>query len=134
MDLQTIRFTVAGYRLQYLTGPKLAQYVVDFDAGDDIKPFKFTLRDPRVTRQRHRRVDPSAPKAAYGSAEHRAKSAKRHPPETANLVGADGKAAKKVEVMSSRRAAPTSGKGLRRVYGARYLRINRDRFAAEASS
>ena len=70
VDLQTIRFTVDDHRLQYLTGQKVAEYVVGFAAGDPIEPFEFTLRGPRVTRRRQKPVDPSAPRVAYGSPEH----------------------------------------------------------------
>jgi hypothetical protein len=46
VDVQTIRFTRDGERLIYLTPYTAAGYVVAFDAGDEIEPFSFTLRNP----------------------------------------------------------------------------------------
>ena len=44
VDVQSIRFTVGGERFVYLTPYSVSGYVVAFDAGDDIHPFKFGLR------------------------------------------------------------------------------------------
>lgn len=45
VDVQAIRFsTTDGQRHTYLTPPTVAGYVVAFDAGEDIHPFRFTLR------------------------------------------------------------------------------------------
>jgi len=43
VDVQSIRFTVAGERFAYLTPYAVSGYVVAFDAGDDIHPFRFRL-------------------------------------------------------------------------------------------
>jgi hypothetical protein len=51
VDLQTIRFTRGDERLIYLTPYAAAGYVVAFDAGDEIEPFSFTLRNPTKTRR-----------------------------------------------------------------------------------
>lgn len=137
VDLQTIRFTLDDHRLQYLTGTEVASYVVGFDAGDPIEPFAFTLRKPRVTRRSRKTGDPAAPKAQFGSPEHRAKAARtyaarRKSPETFPLVGANGDVTHE-EVLSAKRAAPVLFRGIGRArhYGHRLLRINRDRFAPE---
>jgi hypothetical protein len=51
VDIQTIRFTRGGERLIYLTPYTAAGYVVAFDAGDEIEPFSFSLRNPTKTRR-----------------------------------------------------------------------------------
>lgn len=44
VDIQTVRFTDGdGVRRVYLTPTAVEQYVVGFDAGDEIKPFAFGL-------------------------------------------------------------------------------------------
>lgn len=57
VDVQTVRFTDSeGVRRVYLTPMAVEKYVIDFDAGDPIEPFKFGLYDtqrvnvPRKTR------------------------------------------------------------------------------------
>jgi hypothetical protein len=47
-DVQCIRFTDSelGIRYTYLTPREVQQYVIDYDAGDPIKPFSFTLSNP----------------------------------------------------------------------------------------
>ena len=47
VDTQTIRFTRNNARYVYLTPWAVYGYVVGFDAGDEIVPFTFQLRDPR---------------------------------------------------------------------------------------
>jgi hypothetical protein len=54
VDVQTVRFTRSGERLIYLTPYSVAGYVVAFDAGDEIHPFRFQLRDPIKGRRRQR--------------------------------------------------------------------------------
>jgi len=51
VDLQTIRFTRGDERLVYLTPYTAAGYVVAYDAGDEIEPFNFTLRNPTKVRR-----------------------------------------------------------------------------------
>lgn len=43
IDQQTIRFTRAGERWVYLTPWAVQRYIVEFDAGDPIDPFEFSL-------------------------------------------------------------------------------------------
>ena len=45
---QTIRFTLNKERLVYQTPDEVKGYVVAFDAGGKIEPFKFTIKDPIV--------------------------------------------------------------------------------------
>ena len=46
VDVQTIRFSTNGDRLVYLTPYAVQGYIVAFDAGDEIQPFSFQLREP----------------------------------------------------------------------------------------
>lgn len=52
VDAQTIRWTnpETEQRFYYLTPAKVQDYVIAFDAGDDIKPMTFTLGHPAFTR------------------------------------------------------------------------------------
>ena len=57
VDLRTIRFTLAGERHIYLTPYSVSGYVIAYDAGDDVHPFRFTLReDQRVIGEAQRRT------------------------------------------------------------------------------
>lgn len=119
VDTQTIRFRVGDKRYQYLTPAAAAQYVVDFDAGDAIKPFSFQLRDPREVAVRLR-----TPKGQALIAENtrRRRQAKTDgtTPEYESLAGHETQKGKK----------PTRlvfGSGGRRMYGQRVLRYNQDR-------
>lgn len=53
-DLQTIRFTYEDERFIYVTPWRVGQYVVDYDAGDPIKPFRFQLRADQRIAVRHK--------------------------------------------------------------------------------
>lgn len=44
VDIHGIRFTDGAKRYTYLTPPLVEQYVVAFDAGETIHPFRFRLR------------------------------------------------------------------------------------------
>lgn len=64
VDIHSIRFTDGAKRYTYLTPPAVERYIVAFDAGDEIHPFRFRLRSDQrliVTRQKHtdaqRRID-----------------------------------------------------------------------------
>ena len=49
-DMQTIRWTQNGERIVYITPYAVQDYLIAFDAGDEIKPFKFALdHDRRMT-------------------------------------------------------------------------------------
>jgi hypothetical protein len=48
VDIQTVRFSLGLWRYEYLTPPSIQDYIVSFDAGDVIKPFKFRLQRPKI--------------------------------------------------------------------------------------
>ena len=52
VDVQTIRFTLGGERFVYLTPPAVTGYVIAFDAGEAIHPFRFRLRQDQELRVR----------------------------------------------------------------------------------
>jgi hypothetical protein len=52
VDLQTIRWTDETGRRVFLTPYEVAGYVVAFDAGEEIHPFRFTLRNSVPALQR----------------------------------------------------------------------------------
>jgi hypothetical protein len=52
VDVQTIRFTLSGERFVYLTPPAVTGYVIAFDAGEEIHPFRFRLRQDQELRVR----------------------------------------------------------------------------------
>jgi hypothetical protein len=56
VDTQTIRFTLGAERYAYLTPYSVTGYVIAFDAGDEIHPFRFRLYEEQkvAIRQRHR--------------------------------------------------------------------------------
>jgi hypothetical protein len=72
VDTQTIRFTMNGERYAYLTPYSVTGYVIAFDAGDEITPFRFRLYDDQKIEVRVRRRTPAG-QAQYGAA----KKAKR---------------------------------------------------------
>lgn len=76
VDVQTVRFTDAdGVRRVYLVPPAVAGYVVAFDAGEDLVPFDFRLREEqRVNVRTQRRTDEGKAKAR---ADNKARAAKR---------------------------------------------------------
>jgi hypothetical protein len=69
VDTQTIRFTIDDERHIYLTPPAASGYVIAFDAGDEMWPFSFQLRErfPIPTR-RNRKVKTPEGKAADAAA------------------------------------------------------------------
>jgi hypothetical protein len=87
VDSQTIRFTRGGIRYLYLTPYAVQGYIVAFDAGDEIRPFSFQLRDPRKIR-RHLRTE-------AGKAIERARIRDKRRPKAApaGTVNGEGKSA-----------------------------------------
>ena len=71
VDVQSIRFSLEGERHVYLTPYAVAGYVVAFDAGDDIHPFRFQLREDQ------KRVARQAKRTPAGVAVDRARTAAR---------------------------------------------------------
>lgn len=129
-DTQTIRFTDAdGERWAYITPPIAAQYVVDFDAGDVIKPFKFTLDRERAVKVRRRITAPTEAAKPVVAA--------RNKIHKGNAKGAPEPSRELVEVASTRipyvvddpnaePSPPRVFKTKKRSYGHRLLRINRE--------
>jgi hypothetical protein len=71
VDVQSVRFTKGGVRHTYFTPPAVAGYVVAFDAGDDIHPFRFTLREDQRLPVRRRMRTPAGNEKARVSAQVR---------------------------------------------------------------
>jgi len=65
VDIQTIRWSDENGRHVFLTPFSAASYIVAFDAGDEIEPFRFQLRDPVQAAQKQARSE--AAKAAKAS-------------------------------------------------------------------
>ena len=65
VDFHSIRFTDGTRRYTYLTPPKVAEYVVAFDAGDTLHPFSFQLRGEQRLVQRRRVRTPEAKRATH---------------------------------------------------------------------
>lgn len=124
VDTQTVRFTIGDVRLQYLTPASLADYVVRFDAGDRIAPFRFRLRDPiKVARQT--RTDMGKTIAAENKRRRKAAVGDSGQSPTASLSDAG-------ERHKTGGPKPTRlvfGSGGKRSYGHRVLRYNQDRAA-----
>lgn len=76
VDVQTIRFTIAGERFVYLTPPAVTGYVIAFDAGDKIHPFRFRLRRDQELRVR------AKTKTAAGKADDKTRRATRKARQT----------------------------------------------------
>lgn len=74
VDTQSIRFTINGERYAYLTPYSVQGYVVGFDAGDEIHPFRFRLYEEQKVAVRQR-TRTTAGTAVDGAAK-RAKRAK----------------------------------------------------------
>lgn len=86
VDMHTIRFTDGGKRYTYLTPPKVEGYVVAFDAGDTIHPFRFGLRtDQRMVLTRNKRTD-------AGKRQANAKQSEQYARRRAERVEADPEA------------------------------------------
>lgn len=93
VDVQTIRFTLNGERFVYLTPPAVTGYVIAFDAGEEIHPFRFRLRQDqelRVRRQHTTEAGKAKKKArnAVAAAEKRAAAAERDAADSAATTAA----------------------------------------------
>jgi hypothetical protein len=126
VDTQAIRFTSGGKRLIYLTPWTAQNYVVAFDAGDEIKPFEFRIGNPIEAKRKPykpatiREVrDLSMTDNAIRQRE--AKKARRAKGPTV-AAPASGPVA---------RAVPRVFKARKRTYGHRVLRINKERESAQ---
>lgn len=76
VDTQSVVFSVPHegelVRLTYLTPPVLQAYVIAFDAGEELWPFRVTLKDPHLTRRPKRAK--AAGKAAVAGTKTRQKA------------------------------------------------------------
>jgi hypothetical protein len=73
VDVHAIKFTVGDRRYTHLCPPPVADYIVAFDAGDDIHPFRFYLRDDQRLVVRRQRRTPAG-KKLHNAAERRKKA------------------------------------------------------------
>jgi hypothetical protein len=149
IDLQTVRFTRGprdnSERFVYLTPYQIQDYIVAFDAGDQIQPFSFTLLNQNRITARRRRITPAG-KVANAARRTAIRAARRARGGTGDKPLADPRqerAAKDEAIeayAAARRANPgpahTSTGGRkppprvartsRRTYGLRAMRINRE--------
>lgn len=139
-DTQAIRFSRNGERLVYMTPYAVQGYVIAFDAGDEIHPFSFQLREPaRVKKARRTAAGLAAVRAARAADQAVRKSAPRG--KALPEVHADARTAAKVAyaqaralhaqakdreetTTGARKAPPRVFKKKSRTYGHRLLRIN----------
>jgi len=149
VDTQSLRFTYFDQRLVYLTPPAVAEYVVSFDAGDPIEPFRFHLRNPVRVRRETRTDAGKARHREYNREMRAAKDEIAVKSIAADRPEADRKESAPPPVADPKESAPAArapsykyDKGGRRPpprvfktkqrrYGHRVLRWNRER-AAEA--
>jgi hypothetical protein len=83
VDVYGIKMSIGDRRHTYLTPPKVHEYIVGFDAGDTIHPFRFSLDDTaRVTHRRKLRTDP-------GKEVDRARTAERYAKKVAAKIEAE---------------------------------------------
>lgn len=122
VDTQTIRFTIDGERRQYLTPAGAAMYVVAFDAGDKLEPFRFRITSPRLVAQTVR-----TPRGhEIHAANQRARNASvGHSSEGSTPLQSD--AGERTRRGGSKPTRLVFGSNGRRSYGQRVLRYNRDR-------
>lgn len=73
VDTQTVRFTIDGERYAYLTPYSVSGYVIGFDAGDSIHPFRFRLYEDQKVAVRSRKRTPAG--LATQAADKKAKAA-----------------------------------------------------------
>jgi hypothetical protein len=147
-DNQTIRFTQNGERLVFLTPYAVQGYVIGFDAGDEIQPFSFQLRNPiRTKRTRLLAAGAEANRARIRARRRVTKKARDlGVPLNAPKVKAAERAAAKAAYAEAiaaqpggvtvveggpehRRVPPRVFKKKMRTYGHRMLRINQEHAA-----
>jgi hypothetical protein len=99
VDVYGIKFTIGERRHTYLTPPKVHEYIVAFDAGDTIHPFRFSLSDDaRVTHRRKLRTD-------HGKEVDRAQRKARYAEKAAEKVASDANATDAQRAIARERAA-----------------------------
>ena len=152
VDMQTIRWTTPNERVVYVTPGSVMDYIINFDAGDEIKPFTFRLLSeqkatiPAVRRnQAAKKVQ--AAKARARTAETRKRKVAASPTASraekkvaAEKATASQKKLAQVKATEGPKASTTKRKGDAthyripvhaktgdRYYGMNALRINQDR-------
>jgi hypothetical protein len=114
VDVQAIRFTSGGKRHTFLTPPTVAGYVVAFDAGEELRPFRFVLRSDQhmVVRPKKPPLTPAGrttdrtkskvrnAKKAVERAEARADALKSAGASPSEVKRAEAKVAEKLEVVN----------------------------------
>lgn len=97
VDARTVRWSDDGGRHVFLTPYTVAGYVIAFDAGDDLHPFRFQLRDPIPALQKQAKTPAS-------------KDTKR----TRNKVTSERQRVKAAERVLADEAAPPERKAIAR--------------------
>lgn len=92
VDLQTIRFSLGGERLVWVTPYSVTGYVVAFDAGEDVHPFRFQLREDAQVAVRQRKPTPAGQhtERTRKKAHHRTKAVEKATRKLDELVGRFG--------------------------------------------
>ena len=153
VDTQAIRFTRAttGSRYVYLTPYAVQGYVIAFDAGDKIEPFRFNLSERGMLRAKRRVLTPAGRKANAAASRVRKAAKVPRPPgqfepdSTGSNSQVNARAAyaqarienpgPTVHVDDGERRAPKRVFKTRvREYGHRLLRINQPKVATDAPS
>ena len=142
-DAQAVRLTLDGTRYVYLSPQKVYEYIVAFDAGDPLEPFKFQLREPfpfvTIRKTENTKTAARARYAARKKATVEGKSGEAISEAGNEAYAASRKAdgggpVQKTMGRGSRKRTPTVIKspnlGRERHYGHREMRINEDRFAS----
>ena len=134
VDTQTIRFSLGDQRFWYLTPHKVQQYVVAFDAGDPVVPFKFRLRDP-IRCKRYPMTEAARESIRARDVARRSTLKETGDPDAANAAGraayaatreAQGRSVLRVTTPGSK-PPPRVFASKRRSYGQRILRANQER-------
>jgi hypothetical protein len=144
-DTQTIRFTRHGERLIFLTPYVVTGYVIAFDAGDEIHPFSFQLRDPMKVKRRHftpagharhvakvragRQVLKEAQRRGASIDAPEVKAAAREAAKAAYRASKAAHPGQTQVLGPGRRVTPRVFKRKARTFGMRLLRINRQSVA-----
>jgi hypothetical protein len=154
VDTQTIRFTLKGERLWYLTPYAVQGYVIAFDAGDHIEPFRFRIDSPRRARRDLRNLEVRreqkraervaraeregriyTPRSSVADTETPATLSTAVPPEVTEagaVLAAYGAEVRSRGDGGVGKPPPRVFRTKRRSYGHRLLRINQARDAGDA--
>jgi len=149
VDTQSIRFSVpvskdgTCERWLYWTPYRVQQYIIDFDAGEQIEPFAFQLRSPE-RRASKRNAGNELTKDARAKRENAYRRAKREALRRGASEQEAAEAGRRAYAEAAGKPVPPVGpvvtprpadglitrrlppRGTRRTYGGRILRINRD--------